>query len=86
MPQPPRLDLPERMRFSAFGRLYLLLAAVVAIALLYLIQAAGGLADGDTLDGKAGSTRTSSHGIRYRTTGGTDIVRTPQRRYSVRFT
>ena len=29
------------MRFSAFGRLYLALAAVLAIALLYLIQAAG---------------------------------------------
>lgn len=29
------------MRFSAFGRLYLLLAGVVAIALLYLVQAAG---------------------------------------------
>ena len=41
LPQPPRLELPERMRFSAFGRVYLLLAAVLAIALLYLIQAAG---------------------------------------------
>lgn len=41
LPQPARFDLPARMQFSAFGRLYLLLAAVVAIALLYLIQAAG---------------------------------------------
>jgi cell division protein FtsL len=41
LPQPPRLDLPARLRFSAFGRLYLLVAAVVATALLYLIQAAG---------------------------------------------
>jgi cell division protein FtsL len=29
------------MRFSAFGRLYLLVAAVLGIALLYLVQAAG---------------------------------------------
>jgi cell division protein FtsL len=29
------------MQFSAFGRVYLLLATVLAIALLYLIQAAG---------------------------------------------
>jgi cell division protein FtsL len=41
LPQPLRLDLPERLRFSAFGRLYLLLAAALAIALLYLVQAAG---------------------------------------------
>ena len=41
LPQPLRLDLPERIRFSAFGRLYLLVAAMLAIALLYLIQAAG---------------------------------------------
>ena len=41
LPQPLRIDLPERMRFSAFGRIYLLLAAVLAAALLYLVQAAG---------------------------------------------
>jgi cell division protein FtsL len=41
LPQPPQLDLPERMLFSAFGRVYLLLAALVVVALLYLIQAAG---------------------------------------------
>ena len=41
LPQPPRLELPARMRFSAFGRFYLLVAAVVAVTLLYLVQAAG---------------------------------------------
>jgi cell division protein FtsL len=41
LPQPQRLELPARLRFSAFGRVYLLLAAVLAIALLYLVQAAG---------------------------------------------
>lgn len=41
LPQPPRLTLPARMRFGAFGRVYLTLAAVVAVTLLYLVQAAG---------------------------------------------
>jgi cell division protein FtsL len=41
LPQPPRLELPARMRFSTFGRAYLLLAGVVAVTLLYLVQAAG---------------------------------------------
>jgi cell division protein FtsL len=41
LPQPPQLALPERLRFSAFGRVYLLLAGVLTIALLYLVQAAG---------------------------------------------
>jgi len=41
LPQPPRLELPARMRFSAFGRFYLVVAAVVAVTLLYLVQAAG---------------------------------------------
>jgi hypothetical protein len=41
LPQAPRLELPARMRFSAFGRVYLLLAGVVTVTLLYLVQAAG---------------------------------------------
>lgn len=41
LPQPPRLELPARLRFSAFGRVYLLVGAVLAAALLYLVQAAG---------------------------------------------
>jgi len=41
LPQAPRLELPARMRFSAFGRFYLVVAAVVAVTLLYLVQAGG---------------------------------------------
>lgn len=41
LPQPPRLELPARFRFTTFGRVYLLLAAVVGASLLYLVQAAG---------------------------------------------
>jgi hypothetical protein len=41
LPQPPRLELPARLRFSAFGRVYALVGAVLAAALLYLVQAAG---------------------------------------------
>ncbi|HVC99739.1 MAG TPA: hypothetical protein VNG93_01165 [Candidatus Dormibacteraeota bacterium] len=41
LPQPPHLELPARMRFSAFGRVYLLVAGVVTVTILYLVQAAG---------------------------------------------
>lgn len=41
LPQPPRLELPSRLRFGAFGRVYVLVAGVVAVAILYLVQAAG---------------------------------------------
>jgi cell division protein FtsL len=41
LPQPPRLELPAGVRFTTFGRAYLLLAAVVAVTILYLVEAAG---------------------------------------------
>jgi cell division protein FtsL len=41
LPQPAHLALSARLRFGAFGRVYLLVAGVVAATLLYLVQAAG---------------------------------------------
>lgn len=41
LPQPPRLELAASFRLGSFGRLYLGVAALVAIVILYLFQAAG---------------------------------------------
>ena len=41
LPQPAQLALPARLRFGAFGRVYLLVLGVVVATLLYLVQAAG---------------------------------------------
>ncbi len=41
LPQPPRLELAAGFRLGSFGRLYLSVAAVVAVVILYLFQAAG---------------------------------------------
>ncbi|GAC1655160.1 MAG: hypothetical protein NVS9B1_07700 [Candidatus Dormibacteraceae bacterium] len=41
LPQPPRLEMPARARVGAFSRAYILIGAVLAVGLLYLVQAAG---------------------------------------------
>lgn len=44
LPQPPRLELAQKMRVGGFGRIYLLIAAVASITILYLVEAAGATA------------------------------------------